>query len=293
MAKAHFTLQGKGGVGKSLVSALIAQHRQENHVPLICVDTDPVNATFSGYTAFSVKRIELLKDNTIDEREFDRLMELIAENRDAEVVIDNGASSFIPLSSYLVENDAIDMLQALGHSVVIHPVVTGGQSLLDTLSGFDALASQFPASAEMVVWLNHFFGPIEKEGKTFEKMKVYQDHKGRVKGMVTIERHNQATFGEDVQQMLENRMTFNQAIESGDFKLMSKHRLKMMKKALFEQMDQVLGVPEKPAAAENPVVAKPAAAKPAAAKPAVAKPAAVEAAKKRKKGSKESSSSSA
>ncbi|QBQ54054.1 conjugal transfer protein TraL [Nitrosococcus wardiae] len=275
MARAHFTLQGKGGVGKSLVSALIAQHRQENHVPLICVDTDPVNATFSGYTAFSVKRIELLKENTIDEREFDRLMELIAENRDAEVVIDNGASSFIPLSSYLVENEAIDMLQALGHSVVIHPVVTGGQSLLDTLSGFDALASQFPASAEMVVWLNHYFGPIEKEGKTFEKMKVFQDHQGRVKGIVTIDRYNQATFGEDVQQMLEDRMTFNQAIESEHFKLMSKHRLKIMKKSLFEQMDRVLGVPEK----EKPIAAKPATAKPAA----KAATATAEAAKKRKK----------
>ncbi|WP_232420287.1 P-loop NTPase family protein [Nitrosococcus watsonii] len=252
MARAHFTLQGKGGVGKSLVSALIAQHRQENNIPLICVDTDPVNATFSGYTAFPVKRIELLKENTIDEREFDRLMELIVDNRDTEIVIDNGASSFIPLSSYLVENEAIDMLHSLGHSIIIHPVVTGGQSLLDTLSGFDALASQFPTSAEMVVWLNHYFGPIEKEGKTFEKMKVYQDHKGRVKGIVTINRYNQATFGEDMQQMLENRMTFSQAIKSEKFKLMAKQRLRKVKDELFKQMDQVLAVSAKPVAKKYP-----------------------------------------
>jgi CO dehydrogenase nickel-insertion accessory protein CooC1 len=247
VARAHFTLQGKGGVGKSLVSALIAQHRQENNVPLICVDTDPVNATFAGYTAFPVKRVELLKENAIDEREFDRLMEMIAENHDAEVVIDNGSSSFIPLSSYLVENEAIEMLHKMGHSVFIHPVVTGGQALMDTLSGFDSLARHFPDSAEIVVWLNQYFGAIEKESKSFEKMKVYQDHKARVKGIINIYRNSGATFGEDMQEMLESRMTFNQAIESDQFKLMSKHRLKMMKKALFEQMDPVLGVPAPPA----------------------------------------------
>ncbi len=244
MARAHFTLQGKGGVGKSLVSALIAQHRHEHSMPLICVDTDPVNATFAGYTAFPVKRMELLKESKIDEREFDQLMEMIAENRDAEIVVDNGASSFIPLSSYLIENEAIEMLHQMGHSVVIHPVITGGQALMDTLSGFDSLASQFPESAEIVVWLNHYFGAIEKEGKSFEKMKVYQDHKGRVKGIVTIYGNNRATFGTDMQEMLESRMTFQQALESKQFKLMSKHRLKMVKKALFEQMDHVLGVPE-------------------------------------------------
>lgn len=255
MARAHFTLQGKGGVGKSLVAALIAQHRQENNVPLICVDTDPVNATFSGYTAFAVRHVDLLKENKIDEREFDQLIEMIAENRDAEIVVDNGASSFIPLSSYLVENEAIEMLQAMGHSVVIHPVITGGQALIDTLFGFDSLASQFPDSAEIVVWLNQYFGPIEKEGKSFEEMKVYQDHKARVKGVVTIYGNNRATFGADMQEMLESRMIFQQALESKHFKLMSKHRLKMMKKALFEQMDQILGAPEEPATTK-PVTAE-------------------------------------
>jgi hypothetical protein len=251
VARAHFTLQGKGGVGKSLVSALIAQHRQENNVPLICIDTDPVNATFAGYTAFPVKRVELLKESMIDEREFDRLMEMIAENNDAEIVIDNGSSSFIPLSSYLVENEAIEMLQKMGHSVFIHPVVTGGQALMDSLSGFDSLARQFPESAEIVVWLNQYFGAIEKEGKSFEKMKVYQDHKARVKGVINIYRNSGATFGEDMQEMLESRMTFNQAIKSEQFKLMSKHRLKMIKKTLFEQMDPVLGVGVPPTAGSS------------------------------------------
>lgn len=41
----HFTLQGKGGVGKSLVSALLAQYFQTVVGDVKCIDTDPVNQT--------------------------------------------------------------------------------------------------------------------------------------------------------------------------------------------------------------------------------------------------------
>lgn len=242
MAKAHFTLQGKGGVGKSLVSALIAQHRHENNIPLICIDTDPVNATFAGYNAFSVTRVELLKGNKIDESEFDRLMEMIVENPDAEIVIDNGASSFIPLSSYLVENQAIELLQSMGHQIIIHPVITGGQALMDTLTGFSSLAEQFPDSAEMVVWLNQYFGEIEKDNKNFEEMKVYKNHKSRVNGIITIHQQSEL-FSRDVKAMLEARQTFTEAMASPEYQFMSKNRLRMMKENLFAQMDLVLGVP--------------------------------------------------
>lgn len=242
MAKAHFTLQGKGGVGKSLVSALIAQHRHENKIPLICVDTDPVNATFAGYTAFPVERVELMKGNKIDDGEFDKLMELIVSNPESEVVIDNGASSFIPLSNYLVENQAIELLESMGHQIVIHPVITGGQALIDTLTGFESLAKQFPESAEIVVWLNQYFGNIESDGKSFEQMKVYQNYKNRINGIVSIKKQSDL-FGRDVNQMLEARQTFDQAMQSDDFNFMSKNRLRMMKASLWEQMDLVLGLP--------------------------------------------------
>lgn len=244
MAKAHFILQGKGGVGKSLVAALIAQHRHENDTSVICVDTDPVNATFAGYDAFPVKRVELMNGNKIDESEFDRLMEIIAENPDAEIIIDNGASSFIPLSSYLMDNQAIELLQDMGHQIVVHPVIAGSQSLIDTLTGFDSLANQFPDKAEIIVWLNQYFGEIEKDGIGFENMKVYQNHKKRVSGIINIKKQSDL-FGRDVKHMLESRQTFDQAMQSENYNFMSKNRLRMMKKDLWEQMNLVLGLPVK------------------------------------------------
>lgn len=241
MAKAHFTLQGKGGVGKSLISSLIAQHLAEKNAPLICVDTDPVNSTFSGYKAFEVKRIELLKDGSIDPSAFDNLMQLIIDNPESEIVIDNGASSFIPLSHYLVENEAIELLQGMGHEIVIHPVITGGQAMMDTLTGFNSLADQFPEEAQIIVWLNEYFGEIEADGKPFEQMQVFKRHKSRINGIVTIPRQSEL-FGNDLKKMLNLRLTFDEAIQNSDeFNFMSKNRLKLMKKNIFNQLNLLLG----------------------------------------------------
>ena len=51
MAKIHMILQGKGGVGKSFIAALLAQYKASKGQPSLCIDTDPVNATFHGYQA--------------------------------------------------------------------------------------------------------------------------------------------------------------------------------------------------------------------------------------------------
>jgi CO dehydrogenase nickel-insertion accessory protein CooC1 len=68
----HFSLQGKGGVGKSLVASFLAQyflHRRST--PIRCIDTDPVNQTFSQYRELRAERLELLRDRSVDQRAFD------------------------------------------------------------------------------------------------------------------------------------------------------------------------------------------------------------------------------
>jgi Mrp family chromosome partitioning ATPase len=45
MRKAHFVLQGKGGVGKTFVASLIAQYLTERGEPVACLDTDQVNGS--------------------------------------------------------------------------------------------------------------------------------------------------------------------------------------------------------------------------------------------------------
>lgn len=239
MKQVHLTLQGKGGVGKSYVSSLLAQYLMAQGQPVIAVDTDPVNATLGGYKAFNAQRLELMENGTLVERHFDTLIEKVV-SEDTNFVIDNGAASFIPLSFYIAENDAINLIAQHGKQVVIHTVITGGQAMRDTLAGFAGLVEQMPAEARIVVWLNEFFGDIEAEGKTFEEMRVYLQHRDRIHGLVRIPRQTGSTFGKDVQLMLDSKLTFDEVATSPDFGLMSKSRLATVKKTIFDQLSTVL-----------------------------------------------------
>ena len=112
MSTIHFILQGKGGVGKSLVASLLCQYLRQHGLPVSAVDTDPVNSTLTGYKELEVKRLNIMEGDDIDQRRFDTLMEIIFQQpENGHIVIDNGASSFVPLCSYLKENDALTLIR--------------------------------------------------------------------------------------------------------------------------------------------------------------------------------------
>lgn len=238
MAKIHMVLQGKGGVGKSVIAALIAQYKASNGQAPLCIDTDPVNSTFHGYKSLNVRRLQIMDGDEINSRNFDSLVELIAPSTD-DVVIDNGASSFVPLSHYLVTNQVPALLQEMGHELVVHTVITGGQALVDTLSGFAQLAGQFPVEARFVVWLNPYWGPIEHEGKTFEQLKAYTANKGRVSAIIQIPDLKKETYGQDLSDMLQERLTFDDALALESLTIMTRQRLKIIKSQIFAQLENV------------------------------------------------------
>lgn len=235
MAKIHMVLQGKGGVGKSMVASVIAQYLSTPEALPLCIDTDPVNATFTGYGSLEVKRLNIMEGKKIDPRKFDAMIEMVAEEQ-RSVVIDNGASTFVPLSNYLITNQVPALLQEMGHEIVVHTVITGGQALLDTVSGFSQLLTQYPEECQFVAWLNHYWGPIEHEGKKFEQMKAYTANKDRLTAIIEIpmlEDDARVDFSE----MLQARHTFDEVLNSKEVSIMSRQRLKIAKRDLFAQLD--------------------------------------------------------
>ena len=237
--KVHLVLQGKGGVAKTFSSWLLSQYLKAKDKPVGVYDTDPVNATLTGYKALNVKRIEIMKADDIDPRSFDLLMEEIA-NHDGDIVVDNGASSFIPLCSYMLQNDIAGLLQGMGRQLVIHTLITGGQAVLDTLNGFDAIMRQFPDGPEFIVWLNPFFGPIEVDGKPFEKMKVYTENKARITGIIYMPDLKKETFGHDLRDILQEGLTFDEALASEKLPMMVRQRLKMSQRSFYNAISAVI-----------------------------------------------------
>ena len=235
----HLTLQGKGGVGKSLVAAVLAQYLKASGRDVRCIDTDPVNRTFAQYAALGADRLQLRdQHNRIDQRAFDSMMERFLVEDGATFVVDNGASTFLPLWHYLLENNALDYLRDNGRKVYVHTVITGGQALIDTLNGFHELA-QTSQSRNIVVWVNEFFGRVEAEGKKFSEMTAFRENADRVCGAVIFSKRNQDTFGRDLEDMISAKLTFGEAIGEGKMSIMAKQRLKLVQRDLFEQLEKL------------------------------------------------------
>jgi hypothetical protein len=234
----HITLQGKGGIGKSYVTSIVAQYLMDQGEEVVCIDTDPINATLSSFQALNACKIDLLEDNRIKEGLFDAMMEKILAT-DSHFVIDSGAASFIPLSNYLIQHDAIEMIVSNGKQPIIHTIIAGGFALNNTMSDFAQLANQLPEEAQIIVWLNEHFGKIEFEGKTFEQSKAYTTYRDRVPALIRLPRQPEDTFGNTIEQLIRQRLTFTEALNSQLFQVMPKQRIAIYQRAIYSQLINV------------------------------------------------------
>lgn len=236
----HFALNPKGGVGKSFIAAIVAQYLLSRSEPVRCFDADATTATFSGIKALDVQRIEMRDGLIIDDRRLDEVMDpLLTE--DSHVVLDTGASTYTVFANYLVENDVMAAIQAHGKHVIVHAIIAGGASLIETLSDFDDLARQLPEDVVLIVWKNEHFGPIAApDGKSFEEMKVYCEHRGRLHAILHLPQRTRATFGADIALMMKKRQTFNEAIADPERRLMEKQRLKLVRDDVYRQCSHAL-----------------------------------------------------
>lgn len=180
--------------------------------------------------------LDILKSGDIDPRQFDTLIDAIMEkDQEAHVIVDNGASSFLALNSYINENNIIGILEEAGHSVFFHSVITGGQAIGDTVLGLRSLALGFPATP-IVVWLNPYFGEIVMDGRPFEEFKVYQEFSGQFHAIITIPQGNKATIGKDLETVFAKRQSFETAINSGQ-SIVVRSRLQRYRNELVEAVN--------------------------------------------------------
>jgi hypothetical protein len=235
----HFILQGKGGIGKSFVAVMLAQFFKSKGANLKAFDTDQENTTFAHYKALGAQHIPVMNESrTIDAKRFDSLMEKLLTD-EGTFVIDNGANTFSPLLAYMVENDVVSFLTDNGKKVYLHTVVGGGDTLTDTANGFNSIA-QGIEDAPLVLWLNEHFGPMKTvDGKEFTDTKVFKANQDRLHGAVLLQARNHQTYGDDVKKMNTKRLTVDEVMQSSDFAMMEKQRIRTIAKDVFGQLEKV------------------------------------------------------
>ena len=238
----HAVLAPKGGCGKTYVASLIAQALRERGEPVVCLDTDRENASLRDIPALKAEPVSLFLPNSdeIDVQAMDGMTERMLKE-DSHFVLDNGATSFAPLSRYLVQDGIANAVAESGKKLVIHTIIAGGQELVQTGRGFDSVASQFPASADMVLWLNEHHGPVDgSDGTAFEQTPLYQKHRNRILAIIRLVRQHPATFGANLSDMLKQGLTFAEADQSSAFFVIARQRLRQVWRPIRDQLAPVL-----------------------------------------------------
>lgn len=238
---AHLILQGKGGVGKSMIASMLAQYMIERGFSPTCGDTDPVNSTFHQISSLNVSLIPISEGGVVLQRLFDPLFESMINIEDPSI-IDNGASTFLPMVKFIKSNGIFEILEQFNKKVFIHSIITGGQAKDDTATGLLALIDtlkETKSNAKIVVWKNEFWGvPVFKE-KQLEEMPWIRNNKDIISGIVTIIDRNSDAFSTDLKLMSENHMTYNDVKESEEFGLLAKSRIFRVFKDIYEQLDLI------------------------------------------------------
>lgn len=225
MATIHTIIQSKS-VGKTIAAMMLAHYlRDERGQSVLCLDTDTMNSSLSGFVALQAVKVDIpaLADHcrTIPQEI-------------AHIVIDTSTSGFLPFCSGL-RDSFLPALAEAGHGLHLHTIVTGGQPALDTFNGFHTLAGNFP-DLPITVWLNPFWGEVALQNRPFEDCKVYQEHIRSVHSLVRM-RDNVAPSLWSFERMLTRHLTFKEMLTDDDSSIVTRSRILRIWNHMIEQLD--------------------------------------------------------
>ena len=123
----HLILQGKGGVGKSVVASWLAEFLIKRGQNVQCIDGDPVNRSLWQYKALRAEKLDLVNsDGLVQRTRYDALLERFA-SEEAVFILDSGATAFLPFWTFVVETRMIDVVRGAGRQIYIHVPISGGE----------------------------------------------------------------------------------------------------------------------------------------------------------------------
>jgi hypothetical protein len=129
MAEIHLIGGEKGGVGKSLVSRVLAQYFIDRSIPFLGFDSDRSHGAlmrfYSGYASpVVIDRYESL----------DAIIEAATEQPDRRVLIDLAAQTQAPLTKWMEESQLLEVAPELGLHIRYWHVMDNGRDSVDLLA---------------------------------------------------------------------------------------------------------------------------------------------------------------
>lgn len=227
MANIHFIGGEKGGVGKSLVSRLVAQYLIDKELPFLGFDTDRSHgALLRFYSGFAspvlIDRYEAL----------DSIIEAAVDQPDRRILVDLAAQTHAPLVKWMDESGVLDMAAETGFSITYWHVMDAGRDSVDLLK---KLLDRFGGRLNYVLVRNQMrgddFGMLEQSGEQERAL-------GFGARVVTIKHLSDAI----IQKIDASSSSFWAAQHDADksrtgLGMMDRQRLKMWLKDAYQQLD--------------------------------------------------------
>lgn len=146
MSRIHFIGGEKGGVGKSVVARLLAQHWIDRKTPWTAFDTDRSHGALLRHYAEFAQPLEIGRMEDLD-----RIVEA-ATAEDRQVLVDLAAQSEQDLHRWITASGILELASELGVEVLFWHVMDDGKDSLELL---DKLLARYGAQAHCVIVLNH------------------------------------------------------------------------------------------------------------------------------------------
>ena len=150
MSHIHFIGGEKGGVGKSLVSRILAQYLIDHERPFLGFDTDKSHGAlmrfYAGYASpIVVDRYESL----------DAIVEAAAEQPDRSILVDLAAQTQDALTQWMDESGLLELSSEMGIALTYWHVMDSGRDSVDLLK---KLLDRFGSRLNYVLVQNHIRG---------------------------------------------------------------------------------------------------------------------------------------
>ena len=161
MAHIHFIGGEKGGVGKSLMSRVLAQYMIDREIPFIGFDTDRSHGAlmrfYSGYAS------SVLVDNI---EALDSIIEAAAEQPERRVLVDLAAQTHDPLVKWMDDAGVLNLADEMGMTIHYWHVMDSGKDSVDLLK---KLLDRFGTGLKYVLVRNQIrgndFNVLEQSGE--------------------------------------------------------------------------------------------------------------------------------
>jgi hypothetical protein len=147
MSSIHFVGGEKGGVGKSVLTRLLAQFCIDNAIPFTGYDTDRSHGSFRRFYADFASPVLIDSFASVD-----AIVERLCADPTRIALVDLAAQTLAPLRAWIEASAMTELLAEQGHKAVFWHVMDDSQDSLATLG---QLTAAFGGTVSYVIVLNH------------------------------------------------------------------------------------------------------------------------------------------